>query len=324
MTSEARPTVSVIVPTYNRADLLRESLKSILRQSFAEFEVVVVDDGSTDATSEVLTAINDRRVRTLWQPNRGISAAMNSGLQAARGRYIARLDSDDLWEPSLLTTLVSVLESRPEIGVVYGQADAIQDGKVIPHIQGLPLRFPEDSLRSLLYDDTTCNIAILARRECFARAGPYDESLIANEDWDIWLRIARFAQFAFVPERLARIRWHSGNLTGVGSGRLAEVLRARTVPLDKVFSAPDLPPEIAAMRASAYSNVHLFCGLRWRQAGEWRHAMLAFWRSVRCSDRPAIAVVRVLWRAVVQPVLGRSPIARSVADQATRIYRRVS
>lgn len=315
------PTVTVLVPTYNRAALLGEALRSILQQTFTDFEVVVVDDGSDDATGDILATFSDPRLRTLRQAHRGISVAMNAGLGAARGRYVARLDSDDLWQPHLLATLVPVLESRPEIGVVYAQADALEDGRVVPHIQGLPLRFPEDSLRSLVYDDCTCNIALLARRECFDRAGPYDDSLMANEDWDMWLRVARHSQFAFVDQVVARIRWHPGNLTGLGSRHLDQVLASRTIPLDKVFAAPDLPPQVVAMRSSAYANVHLFRGLRWWQAGHRRAAIQEFRHLVRLSDRPALAVLRIAWRAVLQPVLERFPQGRSITGYVARLYR---
>src|SRR5262249_52459656 len=141
-------------------------------------------------------------------------------------------------------------------------------GRVLPNLQGLPERFPGDSLRSLVYDDATCNVALVARRECFERAGPYDEELVTSEDWDMWLRVARHYRFAFVDEGVARIRWHDDTLTGPASPRLAEVLGARSQPLDKLFREPDLPPAVRAMRAVAYANVDLFRGQRWLQAGK--------------------------------------------------------
>jgi glycosyltransferase involved in cell wall biosynthesis len=267
------PMVTVLVPTYNRAAFINDAIHTILAQTFTDFEIVVIDDGSNDETTDVLATFNDSRLRVLRQSHRGISAAMNAGLADARGRYISRLDSDDLWQPELLATLVPVLEAQPDVGVVYAQADALDHGVPVHHLQGLPLRYPDDSLRSLVYDDCTCNIALLARRECFERAGPYDEGLIANEDWDMWLRVARHYRFVFIERVLARIRWHSGNLTGPTSSRLTDVLASRSVPLDKLFASPDLPVEIEAMRSIAYENVSLFRLLRWQQAGDRRAAL---------------------------------------------------
>ncbi len=176
----------------------------------------------------------------------------------------------------------------------------MEDRRVVPHSQGLPPRFPEDSLRSLVYDDGTCNIALLAQRECFERAGPDDESLIANEDWDMWLRVARHSRFAFVDQ----------------------VLASRTVPIDKLFAAPDLPLEVEAMRSSAYANVHLFRGLRWWQAGHLPAAMQEFRHVVRLSNRPALAVLRIAWRVGLHPVLERSSPGRRITRSVARRYRR--
>lgn len=317
------PTVTVLVPTYNRAALLGEAIHSILQQTFSDFEIVVIDDGSTDATGSVLAALDDPRVRAIHQDHHGICAALNAGLRAARGKYVARLDSDDLWQPDLLATLVPVLDSRPEVGVAYAQADALDEGVVVPHIQGLPLRFPDDSLLSLVYDDCTCNIALLARRECLELAGPYDETLIANEDWDLWLRVARHCRFACVERVVARIRWHAGNLTGTGSTQLSRVLASRTVPLDKLFANPDLPPQVRAMRSTAYANVHLFGGLRWWQAGNRGAAMKEFRLVLHHSERPVLAALRIAWRVGLVPVLNRWPQGRRLAKRVASTYRRL-
>ena len=318
-----RPTVTVLVPAYNRAAFVGEALRSIFAQTFADFEVVVIDDGSDDGTSGVLADVSDARLRVLHQAHRGISAAMNAGLAAARGRYIARLDSDDLWQPDLLATLVPVLDAQPDVGVAYARADALDHGVVVPHLQGLPLRFPDDSLRSLVYDDCTCNIALLARCECFERAGPYDETLIANEDWDMWLRVARHFRFAFVDRVVARVRWHEGNLTGLNSARLSEVLGSRTVPLDKLFAQADLPAPVAALRMTAYANVHLFAGLRWWQAGRYRAALGAFRHVLQRSDRPAVTAVRIVWRAGIRPRLDRWRLGRALVAHVAGAYRRL-
>ncbi len=316
------PMVTVLVPTYNCAAFINDAIHTILTQTFTDFEIVVIDDGSDDETTDVLATFSDSRLRVLRQSHRGISAAMNAGLADARGRYISRLDSDDLWQPELLATLVPVLEAQPDVGVVYAQADALDHGVPVHHLQGLPLRYPDDSLRSLVYDDCTCNIALLARRECFERAGPYDEALIANEDWDMWLRVARHYRFMFIERVLARIRWHSGNLTGPTSSRLTDVLASRSVPLDKLFASPDLPAEIEAMRSIAYENVCLFRLLRWQQAGDRRAALREFRRLVQRSRRPAFAVLRVIWRASVRGWLDRSPLGRAMARQVAALYRR--
>ena len=264
----ALPAASVIIPSFNRARLLPEAIDSVLRQTYADFELVVVDDGSSDDTRAVVAAITDPRGRVIRLAHGGISRALNTGIRAARGRYIARLDSDDPWAPGMLATLLPVLERDASIGLAYGRAQAIAaNGRLLPHTIGTPGRFPGETLRCVAFDDCTCNPALLARRECLVRAGLYDEQLSANEDWDMWLRIARRHEFVFVDAVVAYIRWHGDNLTGPGSREFAAVLAGRTRPLDKLFADPALPPDVVAMKSRAYANVHLFRGSRWLQAG---------------------------------------------------------
>jgi len=318
------PAVTVVIPTYDRALYLGDAMRSVLAQTFGDLELVVVDDGSADGTSAVVHAIGDARLRLVQQPHRGIGAALNAGLRGARGRYVARLDSDDVWLPEMLETLVPVLDARPEVGVAYGRGQAMDErGRPLAHLQGLPERFPGESLRSLVYDDCTCNVALLARRACFDRVGGYDEALVANEDWDMWLRVARYWQFAFVDRVLARIRWHDGNLTGPASPQFADVLAARTAPLDKLFRDPDLPAAIRSMEPAAYANVHLFRGLRWLQAKGVRrsvgNAAREFSLAIRASDRRLETAARIAWFAGAVPMLRRvSPGRRGLAAVAAR------
>jgi len=305
------PRVTVIVPTYNRAGYLAEAIGSVLAQTFDDFEVVVVDDGSTDGTAALVGAFDDARVRYLYQDHRGISAAMNAGVRSARGDYVARLDSDDRWLPHMLAALVPVLDARPAVGVVYGRGQAMdREGRLISHVQGMPERFPGDALRSLAYDDCTCNIALLVRRACFDRVGLYDETLPANEDWDMWLRVARHYGLAFVDQVLACIRWHDGNLTGPASPHFALVLETRTAPLDKLFSDPDLPAAVRALRPAAYANVYLFRGLRWLGSRHIRRASREFGAALRVSDERLMTLVRILWFALAVPAMNRSGVGR--------------
>jgi len=317
------PTVTVIIPTYNRSRFLGEAVASVLSQTFEDFELIVVDDGSTDETPELVRAICDPRLRYLPRPHRGISASLNAGLDAARGKYIARLDSDDLWLPDLLSTLVGVLEANSAIGVTYGSAQEIDAaGSPRPRKLGRAEYFPGDSLRSLIYDDCTCNIALIARREAIARAGYYDETLIANEDWDMWLRVAQFTHFLFVDKVVAYFRIHSGNLTGLESRDFAAMLESRTSPLDKLFDSTELPPSIQAMKPLAYENVYLFRAQQWLGKGDRRRALIEFKRAARVSGRPLTTTFRMIWFALVSPMLKRSAPGRYLISALAELRRR--
>ena len=310
------PPISVIMPTLDRARYIGQAIDSVLAQSRADFELIIVDDGSTDGTAELVAGIPDPRLRYIRQETRGIAAAMNTGLSAARGRYIARLDSDDLWLPRFLETLADLLDCAADVDIAYARGQVMDaGGHLLDHIHGGPMRFPGDALRSMVFDDFTCNIALLARRTCIDRVGGYDESLLASEDWDLWLRIARHSRVAFVDLVRAHIRWHSGNLTGVQSPAFAAVLGGRAVPLEKLFADPDLPADVSALRSLAYENVHLFCGTRWQTAGRWHHATREFCAALSVSDAPLRTAARIAWFSFNVSRLGRSPLGRRVTSR---------
>jgi len=253
------PQVSVIIPTYNRARFLDEAIQSVLNQRFQDFELIVVDDGSSDDTPELVAQISDSRIRYVrHEENRGISAALNTGIQASRGEYIARLDSDDIWLSKMLATQIQALNTHPKAGLAYAKTGAMdQDGTRIPGMWGQPEFFPGETFKSLLYGDFTSNVTIVVRRECLDQVGLYDEAFQVNEDWELWLRVARLYRFAFVDDVLAIRRWHENNVTQINSPLFQEHLEGRSEVLDKVFSDSGLPPEVKLTRRLGASDVVL-------------------------------------------------------------------
>jgi glycosyltransferase involved in cell wall biosynthesis len=305
--------VSVILPTYNRAALSGTAIESVLGQSFDDLELMVVDDGSADDTEALVRRYQDRdaRVRYLRQEHRGISAAMNAGIRAASGQLIARIDSDDRWLPDLLETEVAMLEARPEIGLVYSRGQWMdQDLNPLSITVGQPLHFPNDTLRSMLWGDATCSVTVVARRECFDRAGFFDESLATSEDWDMWLRTAFHYDFVFVDRVLAHLRRHEGNATSTQVPSLAAFLGSRRKVLDKFFSRGDLSPRIAGTKSVAYRNLYIYEGNIWVAVGEWKRALAAFGGAVRSGANPAGTAARIIWFNVLHPILGRSAAGR--------------
>lgn len=305
--------VSVILPTYNRAALLGTAIESVLGQSFRDWELIVVDDGSADETGKLVRRYRDSdgRVCYLRAEHRGVSAAMNAGIRTASGEFIARIDSDDRWLPDLLETEVAILEARPEIGVVYSRGQWMdEDLNPLSTVVGQTPHFPGDTLRSMLWGDATCNITVVVRRECFDRVGFFDESLATSEDWDMWLRVAVHYEFVFVDRVLAHIRRHDGNATGVQGPSLAAFLGARRKVLDRFFGRGDLSARVAGMKGAAYRNLFIYEANIWFATGHRRRALQAVVRAVRSGGNPAGTAARVAWFNLVHPILGRSAAGR--------------
>jgi glycosyltransferase involved in cell wall biosynthesis len=182
------PVVSVIIPTFNRGWVLKEAIDSVLSQEFKDFELIVVDDGSTDDTGRILASYG-QRLTVLRQPNRGVSAARNLGIGAAAGRLITFLDSDDLWLPRKLSAQVDFFNSKPEAMINQTEEIWIRNGvRVNPktrHHKFAGMIF-ERSLELCLVSPS----AVMMRRTLFEAVGLFDENLPACEDYDLWLRIS--------------------------------------------------------------------------------------------------------------------------------------
>ena len=323
MSQATAPRVTVLLPVYNREGYVAAAIQSVLTQTLGDLELLVIDDGSTDDSAAVCRAIGDPRLRLLSRPHAGISASMNAGLRAARGAYVARIDSDDLWLPDMLATQVAVLDEHPEVGAVYAKAQGMEvDGTPHTSLRGLPPHYPDDDLCSMLYDDFTCNITVVARRECFERAGEYDESMTVNEDWDMWLRVARHYRFAFSERVLALFRLHPDNITHPSSAAFRESIEGRAAVLDKYFERNDLSAAEVAVRPIAYRNVYLAAGLRWFAQRRYLESLRNFARAVRVSRRPLPTSALIASRLFTQEVLTRFALGRSVATWQSSWRRR--
>ena len=181
------PIVSVIIPTYNRCELVREAIASVLAQSFSNFELIVVDDGSEDGTAEGVGEFAE--VRYVYQPNRGVSAARNLGVSQSSGELLAFLDSDDLWQPRKLEQQVTFFAQYPDAQICQTEEIWLRNGvRVNPHAKHR--KISEDIFARSLELCLVSPSAVMIRRELFERMGGFDENLPACEDYDLWLRIA--------------------------------------------------------------------------------------------------------------------------------------
>lgn len=217
---EDKPLISVVVPTYNRAHLILDSLNSVYQQSYRPLDLIVVDDGSTDDTVTVVRdwmgaiASEDFSVRYVCQSNQGGNPARNRGIEAAKGTLVAFLDSDDIWHPEKLMKQAAVLLADEKMGGIYCglQHVFIESGVVQTPSPRAYLR--GDLLYQMLVHDVTAPTSTyMVRAIAFEQMGCFDEQLQARQDWDMWIRLASRYEIGVVPEVLVDFREHSGDRT---------------------------------------------------------------------------------------------------------------
>ncbi|MEA4907339.1 MAG: glycosyltransferase family A protein [Anaerolineaceae bacterium] len=238
--------VSVIIPTYNRAHVICRAIDSVLAQTYPDYEIIVVDDGSTDQTAHVLSFYTDR-IRYIYQANGGVSKARNTGIKAAAGEYICFLDSDDAFLPNKLELQVGYLDNHPEIDVVLGGWQIIDDasGEIEMQITQLPAA---EILKAILLTNIHGlfpPLVALSRAPHLFQVGLFDEALPMHEEQDLWLRLAlEGCRFGMVEQTVCNY-YDSSDSLGKNLDRIEKVIQ---VIYQKVFSHPNLPPQIEAMK----------------------------------------------------------------------------
>lgn len=261
------PLVSVIVPTFNYGHYVAHAVESVRAQTLESWECVVVDDGSTDCTRDVVErlASGDPRVRYVHQQNQGLSAARNTGLRESSGEYVQFLDSDDLIEPRKLELQARFLRDHPEVGVVYGEMRYFPDGdpaarafsphgrgrRWMPGVSGTGRPLVEQ----LLHDNVMVVNCPLVRRSVTEACGPFDTRLRANEDWEYWIRCAlKGVRFEFLRAEgtLALVRYHPTSMSR-DAVRMIEAQRELRRIVDPLL--PDAELKAANRRALARTDM---------------------------------------------------------------------
>src|SRR5712692_2507522 len=305
------PTVSVVIPTYNSAALLREAIQSVLSQTYSDLEVVVVDDGSDDNTESVVHSFGDR-VSYVKQDNKGAGAARNHGIKRSRGKYVAFLDADDLWLPGKLAEQIPLLDQDPEIGLVYSDWSVVPErGEVEPsYLRNRP------AASGYVFDDLVqCGFILVSgtvvRRSCLADVGYFDETLSIAQDYDLWLRICYRWKVALVNKSLAIKRNRDGNL----SSNLPKTGAERILLFEKALKEfSDMTPRsrrlVRRQLALNYWDIgyHYFERMSLKEARknfmsslshDWTNGRALGYLAASYLPAPVLRVARVVKRAIV-------------------------
>lgn len=293
------PEISVVIPAYNAADTLPQTLASLSAQTFADFEAIVIDDGSRDDTAERARACGDPRIRVLSIPNGGVAAARNRGIDETRSELVAFLDADDLWLPDKLALQMEALRAHPGAGICVTSATRIdRDSRPIgPTL----FRDPVDVTEALLLDSMIvgCISSGLVRRSLLEQVGGFNPSFSQCADWDLWLRLSLVGRFVALAEPLVQYRSHTGNM----SSNLGLLERDTFAVLDGFF-ADTGSVAYRGLRRRVYSNHWIICGASYAYGGQWIDAFRCLTRGLLVYppnvSRPLGAPVRWLGRGQVR------------------------
>jgi glycosyltransferase involved in cell wall biosynthesis len=286
------PGVSVVIPTYNRAHVLGEALDSAFAQNVRDLEVVVVDDGSTDDTADLLEG---RRIRhgpaltVIRQENAGESAARNEGVLRARHELVAFLDSDNRWLPGKLEKQLAIHRNESEIEVSFTGYETFG---TLPSERVILARWtsdPSDALEELLAGCCINTSTVVATKRVLMEAGLFDTSLRCCEDHDLWLRLAAGGcRIGYVAEGLLEYRVHADGL----SSNQAQVAASTERVFERMFARGNLPGEILSRRRFYLARCYLNSSCRYLEAGEGGAALKALGRALKArpiSARPGWA-----------------------------------
>jgi glycosyltransferase involved in cell wall biosynthesis len=248
--------VSVIIPAHNAEEFIVETIQSLQQQTFSDFEIIVVDDGSTDRTVSLVMQIEEPRLRVLSVEHQGVSATRNRGVAASQGKFIAFLDADDLWTPDTLKLYVEALTANPAADLSYGwtylwnydlknASDATQ--LIAPSATGAT------AYRAMLERNIVGNGSnICVRRSAFDAVGGFDQTLTHGEDWEFCFRVALQGEVALVPQPVVYYRQHSTSACSDFEPAKTSSFKA----LDKIYDLA--PSEYKSLKAQVQSNLYIY------------------------------------------------------------------
>ncbi|MBM3815266.1 MAG: glycosyltransferase [Acidimicrobiia bacterium] len=287
------PRVSVVVPVYNGAQFLEESLASIFAQTFTDYEIICVDDGSTDASWNLLEAYRGR-LKLVRQSNRGQAASRNAGAMQAIGEFLAFLDQDDRWYPHKLARQVEALDADPDAVLAYSNSDRMDQEGCLTQIGATLIEWDSalaSPLGSLISGGLVLPSSMLVRRDVFVRAGGFDANLRGYEDFDLSARLKQRGRFLFLEEPSLCYRQHAAGFSQAGG---MEVIRSRErflLRMQALYAGEVAKKQlIRVLLAECYSDR----GRAELQAGNRRDSLAFLWRSIRHHPTKLRTYLRLL------------------------------
>ncbi|BAZ10227.1 putative glycosyl transferase [Calothrix sp. NIES-4071] len=294
----SKPKVSVVIPAYNGMKYLPDTLQSVWCQSFTDFEVILVDDGSSDNIKQWASQIKDSRFKFISQNNQGLSAARNTGINHSQGEYIAFLDSDDLWVPTKLETHVLCLDSNPEVGLVCSWT-AMMNAQGQPTGRLLKPLADGNVYSQLLVKNIIDCPSVVVRRTCFDKVGLFNSKVRYVEDWEMWIRMATVCEFAVIKEPLVYYRQHPNNMS--------KNWQQMQLGFNQVISGAfeSAPKELQHLKKLSYSHANLVLAWKALQSTDKDLQLAANFRASALRYNPKQILSHEFWRLSIAIALMR-------------------
>ncbi|WP_424098580.1 glycosyltransferase [Moorena producens] len=291
--------ISIIIPVYNDEKTIKQTIESVLNQTFSNFELIVIDDGSQDSTWQIISSIKDARLKIFSYPNAGVNRARNRGFSHASGDYIAFLDADDLWHPDKLEFQLNALQANPQAAVAYSWTNYIDEsGQFLRRGNHITLNgnvYPQLLLTDFLENGSN----VLICRKAFDTVGQFDESLTQAEDWHMWLRLAAHYPFVAVPYPHILYRVSANSASSDTSKMEAGCLQV----IERAFAAA--PDSLQYLKKHSLANLYKYLIFKALESSSQRHQTLAALRFIGHAIRydPSLLLTRTTLKVFLKVIL---------------------
>ncbi len=273
--------ISIIIPAYNSAKYLPETIDSILAQGMRDYEIIIIDDGSTDNTREVIDKFN-AKIKYIYQKQKGAAAARNRGIRNSRGDYIAFLDADDIWLPQKIRLQMQYFNNNPEISIIYTDAQVFDERGLIWHSANRHMRMYSGKIYYKLFLENFIHTSsVILKRACLERVGLFDESLGPCEDYEFWLRLARDYEFAFINKPLVKYRLSSNSFSRGKAGFERMFNLAIKISEDIISEDHNLFEGSQYLIRQRFGKLYYRYGWRYFQINDFRNARDRFILSIK-------------------------------------------
>ena len=292
------PVVTLVTPSYNQSSFILKTIESVVSQDYSDVEYVVVNDGSTDNTDEIIKSIPNPSFEYIFQKNKGQSATLNEQWSRSNAKYITYLSSDDILYPSAISKAVAVMEANEDVVCVFPDGNVIDEaGRIIKRSIGRPFDLEELVVRQECY----IGVGAVFRRSGFEKVGGWRTDFRLTPDWEFWIRLAAVGRFHFIPEALGAYRLHT-NSYSVKETSHERSLEYITV-LDDYFSGK-VPDDMAAKKSEAYANANIIIARNAFRRGDaslgLRHLRIA--RKLHPRSVNLALILRLVRNVVSKPI----------------------